>query len=109
MDVRFLPRRNLFDRARGEHTRRACHNGDADHPALALRHDLTPRRTRQTVEPHRANKPQSRLPRSTGKDATALIPEIHSSLAGGWRAGIHSGQPALPEPATGTLVSPGHC
>lgn len=100
--------KDLSDRARDEHTRRACHNGDADHPALALRHDLTPRRTRQTVDPTGPTA-AIKLPRSTGKDATALIPEIHSSLAGGWRAGIHSGQPALPEPATGTLVSPGHC
>ena len=100
--------KNLSDRARDEHSRPPCHNGDADCPALVLRHDLTPRRTRQTVSPAG---PQTaiRLLRSTGKDATALFPEIHSSPAGGCRAGIHSGQPALPEPATGTLVPPSHC
>ena len=72
--------KDLFDRARGEHTRRACHSGDADYPALALRHDLTPGRTRQTVSPA-GPQAATRLPHGARKDVTVFFPGVHAISA----------------------------
>lgn len=72
--------KDLSDRARDEHSRRAYRNSHADDPALALRHDLTPRRTHLTVSPA-GPQAATRLPHGTGKDLTGFFPGVHAISA----------------------------
>ena len=64
----------------------------------------------QVEEPRRRISPDTAVTPCAGKDLNVLFPEVHAVPAGGgWHAGILAGRPALPEPTTGTLVSPGRC